>query len=151
MNGDLTSHPFTKRADERRYNGEDLWARERQEIKAFNPKFWKIFTQTTSEDYILKQLFVPFSSRVALIAVNIYKLDIFVNETTDSSQFVADERELYLIRECRRKGWMERYYMNLNSSELHLLCTIEMSHCALYSTGQSSLKSPAHIQTQTHK
>lgn len=48
---------------------------------------------------------------------------------------------------------MERYYMNLNSSELHLLCTIEtMSQSTQYSAGQSCPKSPAlyqHAHTNT--
>lgn len=45
---------------------------------------------------------------------------------------------------------MERYYMNLNSSELHLLCIIEMmSHSTWYSMGQSNPKSTTSY-TQTH-
>lgn len=67
----------------------------------------------------------------------------FCKLRTDLSQSALDEQELYLSRECGRKGWMERYYMNLNSSVLHLSCTIEMmTHSSWYSMGQSGPKSP---------
>lgn len=70
---------------------------------------------------------------------------IFINRT--------DLNQSSLIGECGRTGWMERYYMNLNSSELHLLCTIEtMSQSTQYSAGQSCPKSPAlyqHAHTNT--
>lgn len=99
-----------------------------QNSEKYSPKQRLKITSLNSSSSLslLVSLFLVF----CLIALNIYKLDIFVNKTTDLSQLVADEQELYLIRECRRTGWMERYYMNLNSSELHLLCTIEMSHSA---------------------
>lgn len=54
MNDDLMSHRFIKGSDERIYNGEDLQARKRQEMNAFNPKGCNILTQTTSEDRMLK-------------------------------------------------------------------------------------------------
>lgn len=54
MNDDLMSHRFTKRSDERQYNGEDPPAGKGQEMKAFTPKRCNILTETTSEDYMLK-------------------------------------------------------------------------------------------------
>lgn len=47
MNDDLMNPLFTKRSDEKRHNGEDLQACERQEMKAFTPKHCQILTQTT--------------------------------------------------------------------------------------------------------
>lgn len=90
--------------------------------------------------------------------INIYRLEsiFLVNRRSDSSQSVADERELSLGEERGRKEWMWRYRMTVNSSELHLLCIIEMmSHSARYSMGQSSPKSPAlyqlkHTHTDKH-